>query len=166
MALIVEDGSIVTGANTYVSRADYIAYALTVGVVIPDDATADAELVKSSQFIDSLEQSLMGYRVTRDQPIAYPRYDLYIEGWSWAHTEIPRQVILAQLALSLEVHAGEDPFNPPDNLPIIENEVSGAVRQKFATPSVNKLSKTSTAQALLNSLKKRNGLFSIPLVRA
>ena len=166
MAIIVEDGSIVAGANSYVTRAEYIAYALERGIVIADAVDADVELIKAAQYIDSLERQLMGSRVTRDQGLAFPRYDVFIDDWNWAHTEIPRQVLLAQLGVALDIHAGLDPYNPATNLPVIEEQISGAVTVKYASPTSFKISSESTTAALIASLKKRGGLYSIPLVRA
>ena len=45
MALIVEDGSQVSNSDSYVSRADYIAYAATLGTTITD-ADAATEPVR------------------------------------------------------------------------------------------------------------------------
>lgn len=167
MAVTVEDGTIVTGADSYVSRADYIAYAATVGVTITDDATADVQLVKAAEYIDRHEDNLKGYLVTRDQPMAFPRYDLYIDGWTWTHEEIPRQVTLAQMIFALDINAGIDLYNRPQNPNLFtkKEKVDGAVEVEYAVSenTGQKLSKTSTGDALLNSLLRTNGLM---LVRA
>jgi len=170
MTLIVEDGSIVSGANTLVSRADYIAHALTLGVVIPDDDAADIELLKSMNFINQHEANLKGALVERDQSVSYPRTNLVIEGWSWSSDEIPRQAILCQLAFALDVHDGIDLWNTPANPELItkSERVEGAVSVEYAIGSnqTQKLGRSSTGDALLASLLNRSGLFSIPLVRA
>ena len=170
MTLIVETGAIVSGANTYSSRADYIAFALSLGVIVADDDAADVQLIKAAQFIGQHEANLKGDRVTRDQPMAFPRYGVVIDGWSWASTEIPRNVILCQLQTALDIKAGFDPWNPAANPSLIKKRtrVEGAVDVEYAVGenTGQKLSRTSTADALLKSLLHRSGLFSIPLVRA
>jgi hypothetical protein len=166
MSLIVEDGTIVAFADSYVSRADYIAYAQQQGVVVPDTDETDSHLVRAARFIDSMELRLKGTRVDRDQPMAYPRKNLVIDGYPWAEDEIPRQVILAQMATSLDIASGVDPYNRGFELPVIEERVEGAVSVKYASPTtVSKLGVQSTATALLRSLMKSSGLFSVPLVR-
>lgn len=166
MSLIVENGSIVDNANSYVTRAEYIAYAASIGVVVANDAQADAQLVRASAFIDSLELKLKGSRVDRNQLLAFPRTGLIIENFPWDADEIPRQVILAQMALALDIRSGVDPYNPASNLPIIEERVDGAVAIRYASPStVTKLNVRSSATALINSLLKNNGLFNITLDR-
>jgi len=170
MTLIVETGALVTGANTFVSRPDYIAYALSLGIVVADDAAADVQLIKAAQFIGQHEANLKGTRVTRDQALSFPRYGVEIDGWSWSSTEIPRNVILCQLQTALDIKAGFDPWNPSTNPNLVKKRarVEGAVDVTYAVSDSTgqKLSRTSTADALLNSLLNRSGLFSIPLVRA
>ena len=80
MTLIVETGAIVSGANTYSSRADYIAFALSLGVIVADDDAADVQLIKAAQFVGQHEANLKGDRVTRDQPMAFPRHNVVIDG--------------------------------------------------------------------------------------
>ncbi len=169
MALIVETGAIVPGANTYVSRADYIMYAASFGIVIPDTDEADVELLKAAQFIDQHEANLKGSRVQRDQPLAFPRTGLIIDGWDWSYTEIPRNVILCQQQLALDIHAGRDPWNPSVNPNLAKKRarVEGAVDVTYAVADSGgqKLSRTSTADALLASLLNNSGLFNISLER-
>lgn len=170
MAIVVEDGSIIVGANSYVSRADYIAHAATLGITIADDSNADVELITSRSFIDQHEENLKGDRYSRDQDTSYPRSNLVIEGWSWTHEEIPRQVILCQMAFALDVHSGIDLWNPPANPELVtkSERVEGAVSVEYAIGSnqSQKLGRSSTGDAMLASLLNRSGLFSIQLVRA
>lgn len=167
MPLIIEDGSQVTSSDSYVSRADYIAYALTVGVTIADTDAADVQLVKAAEFIDRHEDNLKGYLVDRDQSMAFPRYDLYIDGWTWTETEIPRQVILCQMKFALDINAGIDLYNTPQNPNLITSKerVEGAISVEYAVGenTGQKLSRSSTGDALLFSLLNNNGL---QLVRA
>lgn len=169
MALIVENGSIVSGANSYVSREDYITFSASVGVTIADTDSADIELIKAAQFIDQHEANLKGDRVTRDQPMAFPRTGVVIDGWDWSYTEIPRNVILCQMQTALDINSGFDPWNPSTNpnLAVKRERVEGAIDVTYAVgdSTGQKLSRTSTADALLKSLLDRSGLFSIPLER-
>jgi len=172
MTIIVEDGSIVAGANSYLSRVDYITYALSMGVVIASDSAADIELIKAAQFIDQHEPNLQGIRVARDNPMAFPRYGVVINSWYWNSDEIPRQVILAQQSYALDVHAGIDLWNKGANANLITSEerVEGAVTVKFAVPSTTgvtdqKMTHTSTGDALLATILNRSGLYAVELKR-
>ena len=160
MAVTVEDGSIVAGADSYVTRAEYIAHALTLGVTVADTEAADVELVKAGLFIGSHEDSLKGSLTNRDQPMAFPRSGLVLEGFSWGSDEIPRQVKLCQLALALDVNEGIDLYNPPvnPNRATSMEKVDGAVEVQYFGTGGNKVGRTSSAQALLNTLLYRSGL--------
>ena len=157
--MVVEDGSIVENANSYNTRAEYIAYAASVGVTITDDSTADVELVKAGEYMESKRSQYKGSLVDRDQPMGFPRYDIVIEGFYWESDEIPRQAKLCQLALALDIHAGNDPYNPPLNRTRKKEKVEGAVEvEYFGNDNDVKLSKTSKWEALLSSLLVNSGL--------
>ena len=162
MAVIVEAGSIVANSDSYVSRADYIAYAASVGVTVADDAAADVQLIKAAEYIDRHEDNLKGSTVERGQSMAFPRNSLFIDGWSWSSSEIPRQVTLCQMIFALDINAGDDLYNRPQNPNLItkSEEIAGAVSVEYAVGdnTGQKLSKNSTGDALLYSLLKSNGL--------
>jgi len=169
MVLILETGAGVTGSNTYVSRADYITYASNRGVTIGDNAAADVQLLTAAEYIDRHEDNLKGDTVDRDQSMAYPRYDLTIDGWYWSSDEIPRQVILCQLAFALDINSGVDLYNRPQNPNLIKKSTKiDVIEVEYAVSESTgqKLSQTSTGDALLASLLNNSGLNSISLVRA
>ena len=164
MAIVVEDGSIVSGANSYVSRADAIAYAAARGVTLADSSATDVLLIKSASYLESFRDKFRGVLVTRDQPLAWPRYDAVIEGFGWTESEIPRQVINAQLAVVLELNAGEDPYNYSTQTgQVTEKTVSGAVTVRYAAGSAGsvKVSKDRESQTLIALLLNRSGLFMV-----
>lgn len=168
MPLIVENGQIIPNADSYVTRAEYITYAASRGVTVADTEATDVTLRKAAQFIDSHEANLKGIKVDRDQPMAFPRSGVYIDGWFWNSEEIPRQVILAQLNIALDMEAGIDPYNPPvnPNRATVAERVEGAVSVQYASGGIaQKLGRSSTATALMNSLLRHSGL-SIALERA
>lgn len=167
MALIIENGSLVVNADSFVTRADYIAHAAAMGVTIADTVAADIQLIKAAQFIGSHEGRLKGSLVDRDQPLAYPRDDLTLDGFAWEKTEIPRQVIGLQLAVALEINEGIDPYNPPvnTNRATKREKIDGAVEvEYFGKDAI--ATRQSQTTALLATLLIRSGLMSIPLVRA
>lgn len=166
--IIVEDGSIVANANSFCTEAELESYAEGLGVTITGEI--EPMLRKAAEFIGSHEANLKGARVDREQSLAFPRSGLYIDGWSWTSEEIPRQVILCQMALALDINAGVDLYNKSVNPNLVakRKRVEGAVEIEYADASVSaqKLSRSSRSDALLNSLLERSGLMSIVLVRA
>jgi hypothetical protein len=167
MALIIENGTAVLNSDSYVTRAKYIAYALALGIVIADDSAADIELIESAQFIESHDSNLKGYRLNRDQSMAWPRGLVETDGWLWNSDEIPRNLELAQMAIALDVHAGVDLYNPQPEKIIKSELIEGAVDvEYFGQDSAVKLSRSSRARALLNSLLKRTSNINLVAQRS
>lgn len=130
--IILEDGSLVTGATSLVSRGEYISYAASVGTTIADSIGTDRQLVDAMRFINSLEPKFNGVRVERDQALCFPRQGLYYEGWSWGYTEIPEAAKIAQMEVALYINAGLDPYNPQQNKIVTSERVEGAVSVSYA----------------------------------
>ncbi len=160
MTLIVETGAVVTDSNSYVSRADYIAYAALIGTTIADEAATDEQLIEAARFIDSHESRMKGYRSERDQSMAFPRVGVVIEGWEWNSDEIPRNVELAQMNIALDLNAGIDVYNPPqsDSVGIKRERIEGAIEVEYAVGDAQKLSRRSMADALIRSFLNNAGL--------
>ena len=166
MAIIVEDGSLVAGANSFVSLATYQSYAAAMGIT----GAAEVELIKAGAYLNSLEASFLGVRVDRDQAMAWPRQDengdaLTIAGFTWERDEIPTALIKAQMELALEVKVGTDLYNIEPRQAVTKERVEGAVEVTYAAPAEAPAIRQTAADSLLRSLMKRQGL-TIPLKRA
>jgi len=164
MTITVEDGSIVAGANSYVSLADAWDYAQARGVTLPtDDAEIEALIIRAMDYLESFDGRFKGDRVERDQPLSWPRDGVLIEAWPWRSDEIPRQVLNAQLALIIEIQNGEDPFNPSRaTLPVVRERIEGAVEVEYANPGQSlKVSKTQASKTIINTLLRNSGLFAV-----
>ena len=106
--IVVENGTVVTGANSYVSMAEYIAYAATLNITVTDSQVFQTQIIEAGQFINGLENILKGNTTTKTQPMAYPRNNLTdIANWSWANDEIPTQVKEAQMSLAIDINSGD-----------------------------------------------------------
>jgi len=98
VTLVIEDGSIVTGANSYVDDAEYVAYALARGKTIGSDATArEIELILAMDYIESFRDQFKGVKVQFDQPLQWPRSGVYIDGYIVDFDSIPQELKDAQM---------------------------------------------------------------------
>lgn len=156
--MTVETGAIVAGANTYVTPAEIAARSDELGMAL----LVDEEILaaQSAEYLESFGPRFKGERVTRDQPMSWPRKNAVIEGWEWKETEIPRTVISAQLAIAMAINSGEDPRNPtPVELPVVSEKIEGALEIKRANPNQPmKISKASAYTTLINALLRNNGM--------
>ena len=98
MALIVETGSIVAGANTYVTDAEYVAYAKARGKTIGIGASArEVELIRAMDYIESFRRDLQGDKVQFNQPLQWPRSSVYIDDYFVEYSTIPQELKNAQM---------------------------------------------------------------------
>lgn len=106
MALIVEDGSIVPGANSYASGHDFADYAQARGYDVPATlAQSETYLIMAMDWLESL--NFRGLAVDPDHTTKFPRQSIYIDNHPIKSNEIPRKVFYAQLAKAVEIMVGK-----------------------------------------------------------
>lgn len=111
--LIVENGSLVAGANSYNSFSQLRDYATARGVTLPAvDAELEILAIKAMDYLESFEGRWKGSRVVITQALSWPREFVYIVGYmsypGFTDNVIPSQVIRAQAQLVIELHNGLD----------------------------------------------------------
>jgi len=97
MALTIEDGTIVSSANSYVTDAEYVAYAAARGLTIGSTATLrEIELIKSMDYLQ--DQDYQGLRTEPDnQMLPFPRIGVFIYGLITDSDNIPKEIKNAQM---------------------------------------------------------------------
>ena len=97
MALIVEDGSIVIGANSYVSVAEIRAFCSARGISLPvADPDVEVMAIQAFDYIESFRSRYKGRTTTDNQRTSWPRSGVVIECYSVPSNEIPWQLKEAQ----------------------------------------------------------------------
>ena len=166
--IVVEDGTIVSGANSFVTMAEYIAYAATLNITVADTQAYQTQIIKAAEFIATKEPRLKGDLVSRAQELSYPRYSLTdIDGFSWDSDEIPTQAKEAQMSLAIDINAGEDLYNLTQSIAtgVKRERVDGAVEIEYAVDDSGRVARSSRSQYLLASLMNWSGS-GIPIVMA
>lgn len=103
MALIIEDGTQVADAVSYVDKAYVIGFALARGVTFPSaDAEAEALIVKAMDYVEGVEERFLGTRVSADQELSWPRAGVYLHGFEVAEDSIPKPLKKAVAQLAIE----------------------------------------------------------------
>ena len=140
MAIIVEDGSIVAGANSYQTEAQLVTYAATRGVTLTE--TEEILLIKANDYLETLNYK--GDKYTKGQDLQWPRSNVQIDGFIIDVDEIPNDLIIAQLSLCLEIDSGNDPLAAVDRatkmekVDVIEVEYMEGTRDTVYLPSVQR----------------------------
>lgn len=102
MALIIEDGSIVANADSYVTVAEIRAYADKRGFDVPvADATVEQLAILAIDYMQS--KKYIGNLVEAGQALAFPRRDII----DLADDVIPQAIKNAQIELAIAAHTND-----------------------------------------------------------
>lgn len=107
MTLIVEDGTGTNpAANTYVSAADLTTYATARGysLILP----AEQLLIEAMDYIEGLP--FQGIKQMMLQPLEFPRYRLYIDGYPLLSNTLPIQLKNGQCQVAMAIDQGNSPL--------------------------------------------------------
>ena len=109
MALVVETGAVVSGADSYIDLTDARALAEKYGKALPvDDTEAEAALRNGAVYVGLQERAMCGFRVSPEQSLAYPRRNVFAYGFPVPADSIPSQIINAQVLAAVEYGLGTD----------------------------------------------------------
>lgn len=121
MSLIIEDGTIVAGADSFATAAELVTYAANYGITIPATEPEQEVLLRRA----ALQMSALSWKgsiVSAIQSLSWPRRDVYIgagSGLIWnrpsticndylvPQNAIPSQIKAGQMALCAEIYADD-----------------------------------------------------------
>lgn len=132
MALIIETGAVVTGANSYISVTDAKAYAAARGLTLPStDAAVEILLIKAMDYIESFRAEFKGTKTAKENPCQWPRSGVTIDGFDIDEDEIPDLLPKAQAQIA--VHAYTQDLMPiGDGREVIKERIEGAIEIEYA----------------------------------
>ena len=107
MALTVETGAGVEGADSYIALSDFQTFATDRGFAIPaTDPECEAWLRRAAFAMDPM--AWRGERVSSEQALAWPRSCVVTKaGESIAEDYIPRGIVYGQAMLAIEMYAAD-----------------------------------------------------------
>ena len=159
-ALTIEDGTIVTDADSYVTAAELVTFAAEYGHTI-GAVEADNEILLRNAMHAMEGRNWKGDRVSSTQSLPWPRTAVYVDGQLLDYTSIPRQLRYGQLNLAVEAYS-------TDLLPISEANAKGAIsvervegavtREYYNTGKVMPIPASAKADTLLRQLEHHSGL--------
>lgn len=133
MALTVEDGSVVTGADSYVSVNDTKAYAAALGLSLPaTDAAVEILLRKAFQYLETTFRArYKGAKLSSDQGTQWPRSGVEIDGFDFPSDEIPDELVEAQAQLACDAYT-KALWTVGGGREVIRERVEGAVEVEYS----------------------------------
>lgn len=134
MTLIIEDGTEVTNANSYVTLAEARAYALARGVTLSaTDSVVEILVIKAMDYLESFDNDFKGMRADSEQTLSWPRIYAYRNDGS-EYPAIPKELKNAQCQLILDSNSFDiDPNRLlTDKGQRIKERVEGAIDVEYA----------------------------------
>lgn len=167
MTLIVEDGSIVTGAESYATVADASNYHTVRGntawAALTTDALREAALRRATDYMRQAYRSRwQGYKVNEDQALDWPRYGVEVEGYAVDSDIVPTEIKNACAELALKASAAE--LNPDLTQGVLSEQV-GSIQVTYDKASPQ-FTRYKAIDAILSPyLKAGGGGINMGLIR-
>ncbi len=139
MALIIEDGTVVANANSYVTLEEYRAFALARGVVVPAvDADAEVQLIEAMDYLEAQRSKYQGHKTDpAAQLLQFPRTGVVIDcNAELGANDIPVELKQAQMRLAMEVNAGNI-LMPTSDGRVVKREKVDVIEREFMTGGDN-----------------------------
>ncbi len=131
MALVIENGTGVAGATSYVTLVEARAYATARGVTLPSDADTTILVTKALDYLESLRDSYKGTKEYGAGYLQWPRTDVEIDGFAVGIDAIPAELKNAQCQLAMEFYASVDPLATTSSA-AIKSEKVGPLETVYA----------------------------------
>ena len=169
--LIVEDGTGLANADSYISLVDARAWALKYGYTLPlDDTEADVKLRKGASYVDLFEGSFSGQRLVDTQSLAWPRINAYKcagqDQICLPPDSVPLEIQYAQVIAASFYASGLDVRANDDGLAVNSKEVVGAVKVSyFDNGKTGKSTEITEATDMLNNYMCVGSVFTLNTVR-
>lgn len=107
MALLVEDGSIVAGANSYNDLDEIKVYALARNRVLPDDdEIISGYAIRAMDYLETFREQYKGTVTDPAQSLQFPRTSVVIDDIALDPNTIPALIKAAQNQLVIEQASG------------------------------------------------------------
>lgn len=131
MALIIEDGTGVAGANSYITPAEVKAYAAARGLTVPaDDSEVEKLCIKAIDYLETLRSDYQGRKIALENSLQWPRSGVVLDGFDLAETVIPNTLKDAQAQLAIEAQT-RDLMPTGDGREVKIEKVVGAIEMEY-----------------------------------
>lgn len=136
VTIVVEDGTGVEGANSYITVEEAREYAEARGITLSDDDDElGALLVKATDYLETRECDYQGSKVDCNQALSWPRTDVTLCCEDFAEDAIPVQLKNAQKTLVIAQHSGVVLLANTSASDYVIEEQIGPIRTKYADPA-------------------------------
>jgi len=152
MTIIVEDGTGVVGANSFIDVGILTGIATARGITLPTiPAELEILIVKSMDYLSLQEEFMQGHRTLATQNLMFPRHLVRIHGVLVEDDEIPEELVMLQALLAIASNTME----------LMPNIPGGTLTTiKFRAGPVERTSETSSMFPVLTHANRLLALLS------
>lgn len=166
MAIVVETGLGVSGANSYVSVADARVWASSRGITLPvTDAEVEVLLLKAVDVVESFRARYSGKKTSVSNPLQWPRTGAQLDGVEIASDAIPLEVIYAQVQLACDANQIGDLQPLGTGQEVVREKIDVIETQYAERGSGSVLPQLNKAMAFLEPLFTSFGGGFVPTLR-
>ncbi|MAE86332.1 MAG: hypothetical protein CMB80_26595 [Flammeovirgaceae bacterium] len=160
MTIIVENGSIVAGANSYVTRQEVQDYADLRGIDYPCGTELDQNIILANDYLQS--RCYQGEQVDPStQPLLWPRKYVYIYNQEVASDSIPQQLKNAQIELALAQTNTDVMNNGVDRGDNVKRKKTDVLEVEYYEGGNNYLFSSQRVNSYLQLLVKQLGVVRV-----
>lgn len=164
MALVIEDGSGVEGANSYVSVAEARAWAVVRGLTFGSDAITEQALLKAMDYVESLRSRFSGSKTSATQALQWPRTGATLDGALMEDDFIPVELKNGLIQLAYEAQTVD--LQPTGTGQEILSEKVDVLETTYAERGTGSIvPQFNKAMAFLEPLFKTGGLGAFRTLR-
>jgi hypothetical protein len=147
MALIVEDGTGLSNSESYASVLEFQTYHANIGndVTLLPDTVIEQLLRRATQYMVAVyRQRWQGRRTLQAQALDFPRYDVFVDGYSVLSNIVPLEIKNACCELAFKANGGE----------LLADQTQKVIREKVDVIEVeySELSPAQTRYTQIDSL--------------
>ncbi len=161
MALLVEDGTGIIAAESYVDVSAFQAFAAARGYVLPADVpTLEQALRLGTEFIETYWKQFKGCRKgdPTTQGLQWPRINVVIDGFDVLDTTMPIPLLNATAHAAFEITTGIDPLPSSSGRLVKFTKIGPIEKEFFGGDSVAPQARLRKVEAFLEPILTRSGL--------
>ena len=154
--LIIEDGSIVTDANSFATDDEFKVYANLRCMAVPStQPEREALLILAIDYLNGEEAQMQGERVSADQELPYPRVNVCAKNFTVPSDSIPKDIKKAQMELALQANESDLLINA--SIQNVSKEKLGDLEVEYFSGGAWGSVRTDRADAYLDPYLKAGG---------
>lgn len=134
VCIVVEDGSIVTGANSYITNEEAEQLLNSIGETYGDITPSEIKMaiLKATRYTEYYRDQYQGCKVSSAQELQFPRNNVYVDGFLISNDVIPKELKMAVATAALTLLNGDDLQIDNDGKLITQESIGGAISVTYS----------------------------------